>query len=276
MSIQFPSKKIGDFPALAAITGNEQLLVQDTDGTYKTVLLSQLTTSSSGTGGTGTSTGTTQHNGFAVDFTAGPQSNGKWITLLGQYLENIGNPQESGNQYRGTTQSHQSCLLSGGALYYPFDSNVDFATRDFTWSAWILCPSGGARGGLVSLMGNAAGGSAGDGGMLVAIRNGYLVMRHWLDDSLTTQSNSPIPYDQWFHIAGQRRGNIITCYLNGVKGSDISFNESVQSGNFYIGTTPNNGGASQDCIAYWDSISITNGQANYTGNFDPTTTPRIS
>jgi hypothetical protein len=93
--------------------------------------------------------------------------------------------------------------------------------------------------------------------------------------TVNAAKSATIATNVWMHYAVVRNGNAITCYIDGVGGTALTFAGSIfgDSTNLIIGTDATTlWGGNDMANAYLDEIRITNA-ARYTANFTPPTAP---
>jgi hypothetical protein len=162
-----------------------------------------------------------------------------------------------GGAATSSVQSYEggsSLLLDNAAKYVqsPWSSSLNFS-GDFTWQCWIYPTT--VSGTLRCIMGNALGASAGNAGLFVSITNGTLVFRHWLNDT-TNATISGVQANVWQQIKAVRSGNVLSVYLNGVKGTDGATSGAAPSNPFTIGIVPNAGSFASNFLGYVDKVEL--------------------
>lgn len=183
----------------------------------------------------------------------------------------------SGSPIISTTQSMfggSSLYLNGSSYLYinTVDSLLTFGSNDLTFECWIYCTVNPSSLNFSTILSNAYSGAGGDAGLFLSIKNGYIVFRHWYDNSTTAVSASTISANTWYHVAGVKHSStVLDVFVNGVKGTSGSTTSSIYSGNFSIGLVSNDTTYNTYFNGYIDEVRVTNGYARYTSNFTPAT-----
>ena len=160
-------------------------------------------------------------------------------------------------------------VSSGKYVNYPYNSDFDLGTHNWTFEAWIYQTTSDDA----SLFSQGAGGSGGstDYNYAFKITDGSprQFQFFWNGGDGHGWSLNPA-INVWNHVALVREGNLVHCFLNGVKGSgSANFNVTVRSlgsDNFSVGHSPLAG-----YRGYIDDFRFIKGIALYTSNFTPPT-----
>jgi hypothetical protein len=156
-----------------------------------------------------------------------------------------------------TVQFHDgssSLLLDNAAktVSSPWSANLSFV-GDFEWSGWIYPTS--TSGGNRAICGTAMGGSSGNAGHFVAIDNGNLIFRHWINGT-TNAVCSGVVVNTWQSFKAVRVGTALTLYLNNVQGSTGTAGATTPANQFTIGGVPSNGGFASNFLGYLDNLLL--------------------
>ena len=178
--------------------------------------------------------------------------------------------------------------FGGASAYFPPDLNASASnylsisdptalnlSGDFTVELWFYpttYANGGGNGDFQCLF-------AGDADFTYGVMmDGSGVMRMWAgsgegwDLADYVAPSSPVPLNQWSHIAMVRSGAVFSLYLNGVGQShDSGSTAGVVSGAIRVGIWGN--GQSPINDGYIDDLRIVKGLAVYTGPFTPPEAP---
>jgi len=92
-----------------------------------------------------------------------------------------------------------------------------------------------------------------------------------LNNFISLKSLSPLSENQWYHIAGVRRNDNISLYVNGKKQSESSISFSLHNSSLpvMIGRHSGIDGGGTMIKGYLDQICIKKGISKYNGNFTP-------
>ena len=163
-----------------------------------------------------------------------------------------------------TQQKFGSTSLSFSSSKLRVASHTDFnlGTSPFTIDCWIY-PQSGAYGIYEINEGNQA------SGHVVFIDSGVFYFR-----CLGQQHNSISAssyYDTWTHVAGVRNGADMKMYFNGtlVATLNVGAGASIAQGNLMIGGYSGSG----TMLGYIDEFRLVKGEAKWTENFTPPTSP---
>lgn len=249
-----------------------------------------------------------QYNGvWTLEAQAQAQSNQQWVTdpnfknttLLLQadgaantaqnnlFLDTSSNQfaiTRNGNTTQGSfspfsqAPGYWSNYFDGTDDYLTVPYNIAFApaSSDFTVEAWVYFPNALGTNSAV-IMGN-VNQSTGNGDWVLfyrgstSLRFEFACSSSGLVAGLQRSYFNIIPVaGTWYHIAGVKSGSTLSCYVNGVKGTDATL-ATVNNGSLgnYIGTGTDLTG---DFSGYISNLRVVKGTAVYTANFTPQTTP---
>ena len=152
---------------------------------------------------------------------------------------------------------------SGDYLTVPTTTSLSFGTGDFTIELWVYRLSAAAS----SLIDARAAVTATPWAVYVDATN----FPYWYDGTTYT-STIAITLNTWNHIAITRASGLLKIFVNGVQGfsSTITTNYDRTAGAF-IGA--NISGATFLYTGHMSNIRVVKGQAVYTSNFTPSTSP---
>lgn len=150
----------------------------------------------------------------------------------------------------------------------PLNSGFDFGTGDFTIECWINLNSLATNQAFISY---AAGTSAGTISFsLDRLSTGaFRVLVYSGSTSYIATLNPTISTGAWYHVAGVRNSSQLRCFVNGVGGSSVSANVSINTAASRILTIGSLFTSSSYVNGFMDDIRITKGIARYTKNFLP-------
>tara|TARA_Y100001963_G_scaffold61100_1_gene85293 strand:+ start:439 stop:3231 length:2793 start_codon:yes stop_codon:yes gene_type:complete len=160
-----------------------------------------------------------------------------------------------------------SCNFNGGANGALTTANsTDFTANqgDFTLECWFKAENFNNQYGiLLDLRG-------GGGGPAIYHNNQNIVLDKG-GSAVCQSTNEPLNRNQWYHVAGTRVGDNWYLYLNGKEVASAADSVSYSaSTDFKIGRSNNSG----ERFSGWISnVRWTNGQALYTGGFQPSWEP---
>jgi hypothetical protein len=173
--------------------------------------------------------------------------------------------------YLPTTNGYSTYFDGNAYMTIPYNINLTPLSSDFTVETWIYLPS------VTSLSTSSMDiisqfHGTGDTGAWVlyyrydASRWEFAASTNSTAAELQRSYNTTVPVaNQWFHIAGVKLGSTISCYVNGVKGTDGTIATVHNSTNpIYIGA---NTSATGKITGYLSNLRIVKGIAVYTGNF---------
>jgi hypothetical protein len=163
--------------------------------------------------------------------------------------------------------SNYSAYFDGTGDYYQIAANAAFSfPGDFTIEAWINMAI--VSSGPYSIFGTGSGASNFD---FRYFSNNFQVSQN---AGSGTNLGGTMTAFTWTHVALVRSGSSIKCYVNGIATATTLTNSSTLGGSAttaYIGasdSTPSN-----NFNGYISNLRITKGQALYTANFAPSTSP---
>lgn len=188
----------------------------------------------------------------------------------------------NGNTTQGTftpfSQTGWSNFLDGTDDYFTVPYNIAFApaSSDFTVEAWVYFASApGAT--SAAIVGN-LNQSTGNGDWSLFYRAGstrfeFACSSSGLVAGLQRSYYSITPVaGTWYHVVGVKSGSTLSCYVNGVKGTDATL-ATVNNGSLttYIGVGSD---LTADVFGYISNLRIVKGTAVYSGSsFSVPTTP---
>lgn len=161
----------------------------------------------------------------------------------------------------------------------PSTADLVIGASDFTFESWIWFPSNGTVDYLTIFDSLSAG-----GGVFFALYRDSLTANliSWFIDSTGTFhpaqdggfSNSSAPLSTWHHFAVTRESGTFRYFFNGVLTGTASFPQEIgapSAANYVIGRSVLNDSGFLD--GYLDGMRLIVGQALYTANFTPPTSP---
>ncbi|CAG2126927.1 hypothetical protein LMG31506_00242 [Cupriavidus yeoncheonensis] len=169
--------------------------------------------------------------------------------------------------FNGTTTSN---------VTIPHDSSLDMLTGDFTVEHWVYLLGTTSGGRIVDKDGRAntsypqyctyeAGGKL---GAMVGSGNSTTYLQNLNAGTIS------IPLNQWVHLAFTRQGTTLRTFVGGVLDQTVTQTGSPTSGGQPLWLGGEFGQvASQFLNGYLDEVLITKGEAKYTTNFTPPTSP---
>jgi hypothetical protein len=170
------------------------------------------------------------------------------------------------------TKNNANSISVNGSQYLtaPVSNDFNFGTGDFTVELWLYLNSAPIGQYGNTLIDSRAYQSNNDGNYLLAIYPDLTLGIGSINGN-QCKAVTPIPLNQWVHIAFCRSNGIINIFLNGNLDFTGSFPDNlIQSGDLKImanawrNNVPN---LSPNC--YFDNLKITKGLARYNTNFNP-------
>lgn len=161
---------------------------------------------------------------------------------------------------------------NGNGNFFAVGTNqtMDFGTDDFTIEGFVYPVSQGGDGGAI------VGRWDGTNNDFLLARNADGSMGVYLNGSLIlTTSAGDLPLNTWTHIALARSAGTVYAYIGGTGKASAAFTAAVNCTHgvpLYFGQGNQSGGATW-LEAYYDEIRISNGVAQYTGDFTPPAAP---
>jgi hypothetical protein len=163
---------------------------------------------------------------------------------------------------------------SGDRITTPSNSDFAFGTGDFTVEAWVREVARVQYAALIEIGDHLTsgiifltnGGTSANGriGIYCGNAGGNGFFGFQIAGSL----------NNWNHIAYIRSSGQLTCYVNGIGGSSVSFTfNHTSTSTVTIGSRAGGTGGNYDFNGYIDDLRITKGVARYTANFTPPTAP---
>ena len=160
-----------------------------------------------------------------------------------------------------------SNYFGGSGDYLSTSANASFAfgTGDYTIEAWIYRLDSGVQRAIVDLRGGA------NVNVLFYILSTNKLAAFNSTSTWITSTGS-IPANQWTHVALSRSGTSAKLFINGtVDGTATNSDNNGSAGTPYIGRQF--GSTTNDWYGTISNLRIVKGQALYTTNFTPSTTP---
>jgi hypothetical protein len=185
-----------------------------------------------------------------------------------------------GNATQGTfspfSQTGWSTYYTGVAdtngTYLDANAAYSFGTGDFTVEAWVNIPPIANTNGkaLLDSRPNATNGSYWFFGLS---NTGQINFNTMTTGGTSLTSPSPIPTNQWVHLAFTRASGTLNLWVNGVSVASASGNtNNISSDTIWIGRNAFSGVASDTWFAgNMSNVRIVKGVAVYTGTFTPPT-----
>lgn len=150
------------------------------------------------------------------------------------------------------------------------NQTMDFGTADFTIEGFVYPVSQGADGGAI------LGRWDGTNNDFLLARNADGSMGVYLNGSLVlTTSAGDLPLNTWTHIALVRSTGTVYAYIGGTGKGNAAFAAAINCTHgvpLYFGQANQSGGATW-LESYYDEIRVSNGLAQYSGNFTPPAAP---
>ena len=172
------------------------------------------------------------------------------------------------------TNAYSSFFNNSGYLTVPDNASLELAANNFTIECWIYPTSTAAQ---QIIVGKVATGSVVGSYDLRLNTNGTLqynvASASGVTWATTANTSGTVSFNVWNHIAFVRNtGGVFTVYINGTSAGTSTNNITLVNET----TTTNigaNGNGSSPFSGYITNVRITNGQALYTANFTPSTSP---
>lgn len=150
------------------------------------------------------------------------------------------------------------------------NQTMDFGAADFTVEGFLYPVSQGSDGGAILGRWN---GTSND---FLLTRNTDGSMGVYLNgDLVLTTGAGDLPLNTWTHVAVVRSTGTVNAYIGGTSKGSASFVAAINCTHgvpLYFGQANQSGGATW-LEAYYDEIRLSNGTAQYAGNFTPPTSP---
>jgi hypothetical protein len=162
---------------------------------------------------------------------------------------------------------------AGDALGAPSNSAFSYGTGNFTYEAWIYPTVDGSSPVFRFIMGS---GGAGQQDQFLINNAGNRTLVYY-DGATSFITTNQFNLDSWNHVAVSRSSGTLKIFINGIEGVSGSSSTNITIGAtniFYIGNR--SGGADspqQAFIGYISNVRVVKGNALYTSNFTPSTTP---
>ena len=172
-----------------------------------------------------------------------------------------------GNYFDGTGQN----------LSFADDATFELGSGDFTIECWVYLEAYSGENGEGFITKWSAGQLAYYLGTTNSTNTHELTFA-WTTNGSTIQkieSNYVPPLNEWHHYAVSRNSNEVRLYVDGVlKGSNLSFTDTIYSGSSPVAIAINNGFSSTwDVNGYISNARIVKGTGLYSTAFTPPTTP---
>ena len=183
-------------------------------------------------------------------------------------LETVGNAQISTSVVKYGTGS-MSFDGTGDYLSTASTPNLSFGSGNFTIEAWVYANSLGSFNGVFSQWPD-NGGSANNSYVLESV--GSNMQFYWIEGTSLygPATLGTITTGIWIHYAICRSGNTLYPFKNGVLGTTVSINQTLNSPTSAV-TVGGQVAGSGYWNGYIDDLRITKGYARYTANFTPPT-----
>jgi hypothetical protein len=158
-------------------------------------------------------------------------------------------------------------LSSSDYLSYADNALFRLGSGDFTIECWVYLTSSAAINTCIS-----KGGSTTDWALFFPATTPRLAWGIGTTNYFDT-TGPTLNLFTWYHVAVVRSGTTITTYLNGVTGSTLTNNSTnfTSTGEFRIGRGRDS--SANYFTGYISNVRVTKGQALYTADFTPSTTP---
>lgn len=187
----------------------------------------------------------------------------------------------NGDAQISTTQKkvgRSSLALDGTGDYLsissPPESLVKWFDGDYTLEAWVYLagnPTNGANG-HSTLIGNSFLDSNGEYWSFGPLNNRTVRFYYWNGAQNSVTTSTALNLSEWYHLAFVKNGSNIKIYINGIESASQAVSGTPTSGSagpFTIGRVTNTGAFN----GYVDELRIVRGEALYTSNFTPRTSP---
>lgn len=173
--------------------------------------------------------------------------------------------QSSGTNIAAITQTSYSNYFDGTGDYLTITTNttMDFSTGDFTVEGWVYPTSLGSDWFIIS--------ATGSGGLFVGYAGG--IGFGWGRTAVAWDYRPGVlTANTWQHVAVTRSGTSMRIFVNGTQaGTTQSLSTAYNLGT--TSTTIGSQGANYYLNGMISNLRVTKGQALYTANFTPSTTP---
>ena len=165
------------------------------------------------------------------------------------------------------TGSSSSVFFDGVGDYIttPISPNLNFATSDFTWEAFIYLTDLSFSAGGKILISN----SNNTIGFYLSYR-GQIRLSNRTSSFLLETSGASILINTWHHVAVTRSAGVVNIWIDGVsRGTSSSFPTTIdQDSIFAVGSQIYNTSSFQDFTGYMSAIRLSDA-VRYTATFDP-------
>ena len=164
---------------------------------------------------------------------------------------------------------------SSSYLSLPSSTSFSFGTGDFTVESWIYPAT--TSGDRVIVAKSQDSYTTGFEWWFGVMNNGTLKFTYVNTSSAfySAQSTTTISANTWTHVAAVRSGSAVTIYINGVS-SGTATAQTIRSTTSSITVARDletTGGSGRFYTGYIDELRITKGNARYTSNFTPPSSP---
>ena len=169
----------------------------------------------------------------------------------------------------GEQRGNESVKFDGTEdnLNWSSNSHLAFGTGDFTIEFWVKMSTVQDTI-LLDMRPN----PAATNGKYPLIHYNSNQIKYFTDSSDRINGSSSFNANQWYHVAVSRSGTSTKLFLDGTQvGSTYSDSNDYLNGDTTLGSRASNTTANLD--GYISNFRITKGQALYTSNFTPSTTP---
>ena len=175
--------------------------------------------------------------------------------------------------------SAYSTSVNGGSMYFaggsdelqvPQSTSLDFGSSNFTVEAWVYI-NGSQTGSIQNIFNKRV-----SNGVFLGLTftGGNYYTWIWIDGTsvVPTNNGTPVPKNQWVHLAYVRSANNFRTYINGVLNQNVtlSITASTQNGVSRVG---NDARFSQAFGGYISNLRVVIGSVVYASAFTPPTAP---
>ena len=183
------------------------------------------------------------------------------ITKFGDTVVSPFNPFTAGTV---TTPTTYSTYFDGSTGYLTISNVPSPGTGDFTWEFWVYT----TRNNVVQLLVSTPWPSP---GWQIFINTSGKIEWQIYSTSPARASTPSVQINKWTHIAWTRQSGTMRLFIDGVLDTvDASINNNVGTLNtFYIGARA----GTAPLLGYLSNVRLLSGQALYTSNFTPSTSP---
>ena len=165
-----------------------------------------------------------------------------------------------------------SNYFAGGSdeLQVPQSTSLDFGSSNFTVEAWVYI-TGSVTFSIQNIF-NKRDSNGVFTGLTFSSSNYYTWI--WIDGTavVPTNNGTPVPKNQWVHLAYVRSANNFRTYINGVLNQNVTLSITAATQNV-VSRVGNDARFSQAFGGYISNLRVVIGSAVYTSAFTPSTTP---